>query len=1344
MVDVFQVFVFKITIPMIKYIIPQILEYQNIDDLFVNNNKARSLFHAERNLSIDELLKDDFVCIVGDPGIGKSRLLDEIKSHSSKKNIHSCKASEFKNEPISKDIEYYIIDALDEVEGDTFYSTLQQIKDYKEKNPNSKVLFTCRKHYVASYKNHFASCNDLIYVELCRLRDEDVMEVVNKCSEITRASVANNSKLKELLTIPRYLTFFEEYEEQKGAISNISELFEYIISRSILNAIEARHNDSKNDNFKILIQRVLEKVAFIMEISRKDQISKDELYTILDGTKGNMAQMLIANFDLLFFESRILKDTNGILQFENTELQEYLAAKELCRHDNIESILYDIAVQKDLKHIHLNWYDVIPHISYTKDRVHSFINIIKLIVSYESCLENESFESLLRYIDSSILSPQQKKDLFSIILDHYLRVPAYIYWRAPILKLMQKCYTSNCNSELKPFVEHIKQFNKIQLANICDILEVIVEKDKLDKDLYDYWTYAADNLIQEDDEERKLAALNLYKALKAWDNLTRLSKGYNTFSHKLKERYCEVTGYGMITDKDVVNCWLNGCFESNPSAINAVLCIEAPSTIAYAYNNIIEANKLNEFFDPKGERAVFYEPYLNKQFAIIWNEDSEKKKLITKIIAYYVKKESYSILHEIDATVKQIILDDETGRVFVECFNKGWYLEDVFRNFDDKLVDAEFVSALDKLLNVSKVDKLYIDIILTTLINKIRNDEAKSISVSKYISRYAETFAQWDKNLEEKEKKEQDDSSCILAYKNLTRPGVSKSEKYNAAYRLSKNIDYLRKQNSQPFMNVIETFIEEMNLDNLKLKKKENNSFSISTMLVMLPSFVRAMYHLNFHDILIKHRIVLAKTLPFVRSTSFNDYGEIRNIYKSIIGRISKEEKDRLIVWWKSRKDDLMNISPDSVLACITDYDFDALSYKLEEYIEEYAKNQDLEHHFAASKALELISEGYLNWNVEKYRNLFNILTDDNIEGVKMLCNAIIIEKFQDAEAITWRIDYLKNHVLNSLHNNTGHVRAISIEESEMTSPNPHMFRCFMNIKGNEKLDNHMLNLFDVGLSLCDKPDTQEYASYLLKQIYNFFLNTDNCYISELRKKVEEFNTKNVSFLANDIMNNAEMMFLKREKISIDIAIKMYNKCIDESHLEIRNDGDLRRYFTYIHSEVQKEIQDQGIYSLISQNILSEDFIQRELKNTILNKCCKLGLNAIQIDREVALQDNKRTDLLIRYGFCNPIMVELKLLHNDEIQNEKKRHEYKKKFIKYKNATNACLSVFWVFNVHNDRSDTTKFKNLEEEYKDLDNTRVILTDCKCSSGFNTGKSINKRTPGLKKEINRNRGKGKKN
>ncbi len=1319
---------------MTNYIIPQIIKYQNIDDLLENNNKARSLFDTGESLSIDELLQENFVCVVGEPGIGKSRLVDEMESLSSNKTLFSCKASEIKTKPIPAGVEYSIIDALDEVEGNVFFSTLQLIKDYKVNNPDVKVLFTCRKHYVASYANHFASCKDLFYVELYRLNNEDVMREIDRCSEITKANITKSPKLRELLRIPRYLTFLLEHEEQRGDCTNIGELFEFIIGKSILNAVESRYGDrktdNKNENLKILIQRVLEKVAFIMEVSRKDQISKDELYTIFDEVRGNMTQMIIANFDILYFESRILRDTNGVLQFDNTELQEYLAAKELCRQDNIESVLYDVAVQKDLKHIYPNWYDVIPHISYVGDKAVSFMNIIKLIVSYESSLDNEEFVSLLRYVDPSMLEVQQKADLFSLILEHYLRIPIYIGWRAPILTLIQECYCPKCNDRLKPPYGH---FNKIQLTNMCSILEAVVEKNILDKDVFAFWINAANVFIQDDEEEKKLMALNIYNALNDLDNLRSLSDSFSVFSPKVKEKYCEITGYGKFKDKVVVDCWLSGCYERDPYAINAILCIEDPSIMVYAYKRIIGDNKLHEFFNPTGAILVCYESYLKKQFDIIWNGDSERKQLITKIVAGFVFQESCTIHDEMDVVVKKILLEEETGAVFINCFDEVWHIERILARFDTRIVDAELISALDKLLHDAKTEDWCVDIILTNLINKIRNDESKKTSISEYLTRYAKTFDRWDKNSEEEANRRLNNPSDTKAYQSLSDPSSSKSVKYNAAYKLSKNIDYLQRQNPQPFVNVIETFLGEMDLNEMILEKKEDNSFTISTMLVMLPHFIRAMYHLGFHNQLKKHRIFLAKILPISCIMTNTGAGEIKYIYKSVIGSISDEEKTELINWWQLRKDDFMKISSDSVFACITDYGFNALSYKLEEYINDYVQQQDLAHKLVASKALELISKGYLNWSVEKYRSLFNALNEDDIESVKLQCNAIMIEKYQDTEAITWRVEYLKRNVLNSVNNNTGHVRAISIAESEMISPHPQMFRCFIHIKGNELLEAQMLTLFDFGLSLFDKPDKQEYASYLLRQIYLFFINTDNgIVVSDLRKKVEVYSAKNVSPLVYNIMINAEMMYLNKEKISIDKAIKQYNKCVNESHLEIRNNGDLRRYFTRIHSEVQKEIQDQGIYSLV-QGSLSEDFIQRELKNTIINKCCQMGLDIVQVDREVALQDNKRTDLLIRYGFCNPVMVELKLLHNKEIQNIKNRHDYKSKFIQYTKATNACLSVFWVFDVHKKGNDIAKFKDLEEEYKDLDNTRVLLTDCKCSSGFDTGLSVNKQSSMLNKK-----------
>lgn len=1316
-------------VKIIDYIIPHIEKYQNVDDL-LENNRSHFMFDTKQTLSIDELLKENFVCIVGEPGIGKSRLLDEIK----KKMVIEpffCKASDITKKSIAYKNEYCIIDALDEVEGNKFYNVLQSIKQYKKENSEVKVLFTCRKHYVASYARHFADCNHLTFVEICRLDEIDVINVISdprNCSGAALEIIKKNPKLKELIRIPRYLMFFLKYNEQNKEYSNIGELFEYMIACSIDGAITARADINKNESFKILVQRVLEKVAFVMEISRSDQISKDDLYTILDGIKGNMTQMFIANFDLLFFESRILKDTNGMLQFENTELQEYLAAKELCRQDNIESVLYDVAVHKDLKHIYPNWYDVIPHISYSEDRIQTFINIFKLIVSYESNLDNKSFENLLKYVDSSVLSLQHKEELFSIIFDHYQRIPAYIMWRGPIAELLGECYNSNCDSKILLPLDHL---NNIKLFNIYVILDAIAEKDKQSKCIADYWHKAANDLMATGIIEKQLAALDFYNALKCRDELIQLSKSYNQFTNELKDKYCEVTGYSKIVENDVVNCWLNDCYVSNPYAINAVLYIEDLPTIIYAYNKILKEDKLHEFFNKRGTLVVCYELYVKRQFDIAWNGDIDSRLLITKIIAGFISSHSYSTNNTINMAIKQILLEKVTGALFIACIDRIWTLGDLLRHFDSDLIDIELLSSLEMLMREAKLETWQIDNSLSALVNKIRNDKDKTESITRYIKRYENIFERWDKESQKLEENKVDiqNQHLIDALKNISETNMPKYYKYEAAFELSHNIDLLRLQDSyQPFVEIIKQFFDEIDLNKMTLEKTSENYFSLSESLVYIPYYIKAIYHLGIHDLLKSYRNILTKTLPMVCCTSNVNAREIKDIYKKVIGDVHEDEKTELIRWWKSRADDFMNISSEDIFSCITDYGIEALSYKLEEFIEEYLDNQDLSHSIAASKALDIISEGYCNWNIDKYKALFEKLTDNSITSIKMQCNAIMIKKFQDIDAITWRIKYLQDNVVKSVHDKTEHMRMISYEESEIISPNPQMFRCFMSITGNEKLAEQLLGLFDFGLSLSIHKETQEYSNYLLNQIYFFFVNTANIhYIKALRKKVEAFNATNASCLANNIMNNFEMVFLQKEKANIIKAVKQYNKCVEESHLEIRNDNDLRRYFTYIHAEVQKEIQDQGIYSLVSPDTLSEDFIQRELKNTIINKCCQMGLEAVKVDREVALQDNKRTDLLIRYGMCNPIMIELKLLHNKEIQEEKKRQEYKKKFKQYTNAIDACLSVFWIFDVHKKRSRRSEFEKLKIEYNDLKNTLVLLTDCKCSSGIDTGISKKNKT-----------------
>lgn len=1314
---------------MMNYIVPQITKYSNIDELLKNESKTPSLFDIENFLSIDDLLSENFVCIVGEPGVGKSRLISEIKKHRTKKLLFVCNASEFKTQAIPPDIEYCIVDALDEVDGSDFNYTLQLIKRYKEEHQDVKVMFSCRKHYVLSYANIFSSCTNIVFVEVNRLDEQEVAKIIDTCADVTKENINNSPKLRKLLSIPRYLMFLLESEKQRGGISNIGELFEFIIDKSIDEALTIYDKPVRKDNFKVLIKRVIEKIAFIMEISRIDKISKDDLYTIIDELKGNIAHMLVANFDLLFFESRILKETNGILQFGNSEIQEYLAAKELGRQDNIESVLYDVAVQKELKHIYPNWYDVIPHLSYSEHKSDSFVNVFKLITAYESHLENKTFESLLRYVNPSTLGVQQRKELFSNLFEHYQRVPAYIKWRGPIQNLIQECYTSSCNTILKISSD---QLNKIQLTNIYAILEGLVENYKLDESVIKHWKDAARALMGTKDSEMQQIALYFYYALKDDEELIMLASTFNSFTEDVKQKYIEVTGYRKITDRLVIDCWLTYCYRSNPEAINAVLYIDDPESIVYAYSEILSKGG-RDFFNPKGSLLVLYDFYLKKQFNLAWNSDQDTKNLITEVIACFVKNRAYSSLKGINTVVKQILQEEKTGIIFFNCFEKDLLeLEDLFRTFDADLIDADLLSKLEKLLNDIDAEKWNKDNILITLINKIREDESKKDTISEYIKRYEKTFERWDQNSREMVQEREPNPSLMQAYESLSSPELPEYNKFEAAYKLSNNIEFLSRQTPEPVVDVITNFFDKIDLDKLALERNGENSYSLSTALIKIPSYVRVLHHLGYNALLEKYKDVLIKTLPIVCCTMNYDSRDIKDIYKSVIGDIDKDEKIKIVEWWKAREDDFMNISSDDIIACITDYGIDALSYKLEEYIEKYIEEPSLGNKMSASHALELIAEGYCKWDINKYKKLFGSLKDESIESIKMQCNAIMIEKFQESEAVNWRIEYLRANVTKSVHNETGHARSISREESEMISSNPYMFRCFMNIKDNDALVNQMFDLFDFGLSLSVKPDSQEYSSYLLKQIYLFFVNTNKItYISELRKKVEAFNATNMSYLAYNIMNNAENIFLKNERITISKTIKLYNRCIDEFYLQIRNNGDLRRYFSKIQYEVQKEIQDQGIYALVRQQSLSEDYIQRELKNTIINKCCQMGLETIQIDREVALQDNKRTDFLIRYGLCDPIMIELKLLNNREITKKKERQQYKKKFVQYTNATNACLSVFWVFNVHKGGS-IVDFDNLKTEYRNLDNTLVLLTDCRCSSGIETGIPQVKNNIGSKK------------
>ena len=84
-------------------------------------------------------------------------------------------------------------------------------------------------------------------------------------------------------------------------------------------------NTQKRD----LIKRVLEKLALIMEIYQTNLLKKDELMSFFDDLQSDLKSSLLQQVPFeVFYDKTVLKDNIDTIEFDNTEFQEYLAAKE--------------------------------------------------------------------------------------------------------------------------------------------------------------------------------------------------------------------------------------------------------------------------------------------------------------------------------------------------------------------------------------------------------------------------------------------------------------------------------------------------------------------------------------------------------------------------------------------------------------------------------------------------------------------------------------------------------------------------------------------------------------------------------------------------------------------------------------------------------------------------------------------------------------------------------------------------------------------------------------------------------------------------------------------------------
>jgi hypothetical protein len=326
-----------------------------------------------------------------------------------------------------------------------------------------------------------------------------------------------------------------------------------------------------------------------------------------------------------------------------------------------------------------------------------------------------------------------------------------------------------------------------------------------------------------------------------------------------------------------------------------------------------------------------------------------------------------------------------------------------------------------------------------------------------------------------------------------------------------------------------------------------------------------------------------------------------------------------------------------------------------------------------------------------------------------------LIQKFNDQDAAKWRFDFLKRNIYEFLLYDFEGMRGVSSNESEMDRPT--FCSCFVESRSANYVSD-FLDLIDFSLTLNTELKFKKYSEYLQRMSLDYFkvLGSRENIIS-IRGVADKHKNKRAVQNFLPLLREVELFFVNQSQpINILSAVEMYNQIKHSHYVLINNSTDLYYLVRKAIDDFRNTIENGGLYRpinfLSSETYPNEDLLQKMLKLSLENSLYKLGIREMDILREVNLYDDKRTDILVKYGFIGPIMIELKLLDNNEIQNDAKRSEYKGKLKRYIRANYSDHSFYLVFQ----RKEATvsakaKYENLKTEYNDISNLNIDFINC---------------------------------
>lgn len=1238
----------------------------------INNEKNKYEYIEENTIKnqiefISLLKKRKGVSIItGNNGIGKTYLLklinDKFIEENKKTKLIELKKynalNEIENE-ILDEHEIVIFDGLDEININIIDNVIDYIFTIKNKN----VIVSSRKDFLQ--KNNMLNVKYNVY-EIMHIEEYRVKQFI----EDLDIEDLKTDNIMNLLKIPRFLLYIIDNIEQ---VKNLKKINKY----NILNLIIENHLDTLNSRANIKIEKhihrkILQSMALVMMMAGKTNLTIEEFITFLSRINYLDIKSYILNENIIesFLNNQLILNDGKVLQFENKELMEFLAAKEIIENDISNEHLYNIVINEE-KEIDSFWFNTITYLV-CESKIYRRL-ILEYI--YNNIEEQDNLINLLFNINFGIEDKEYVRIISNKLIFQYTKLYQYLsYSDNSILNIVSANYKDILKILIDilskfDFKSSIDEFNVIYINNVLSIIDNMLEKytpEQIQLDCLKEFLVNNEKYIM-NDRRFNVRYLTIYSRImniEDIDNLLNTEKINNRLFSIILHECQEINKLQKLDD--IINKYIINYKDRFEEETHFFMDDTLIKKFIISNYNVTRINKLLNKLNSDGDVASFLR-FINSNNTDIldkFDRNTIVNTLYRKIIKRFFKVDSKSNIE----LREEIMFDRRQGDAFekiIELCIKYKYIQvdDLAKiNSSNYIIQYIHELIIKKLLEKGiQIQEIYNSLKKQELVFYVWKNDLSGTEKNRYEDEIKRLFPEQYKNY----------IITIEKLKNMDYVDIENSmkkilEASNIFYVIDKMYNLVKDDKKYKMIisdtimnNTFKQVINKINeyiskLDISKLQIKYNNKDKNYTLSYDVHFYSQAIYILKKGDIDInkynEKNIILLRDYNNEMNINYTD-----KEYKIFIDYLKRKDAEGYIRYYfysiiEKIKNSQINELYELIFEWIDKYEFE--EYEISQLLSVLCEN------------INIIDQNKLN-KIEKFKE-------------NKTCQDILILLNVESEIVN-RINYIKENLVYS-----GDIMSIeknyNFEYSSGYYTNPLS-------KINIKYMRHIIDITEFAFKKYNEGDYFYFTKYILDMVTNFIKNNiESPEVTILIKKIINLEKKNNNRYLFNICNSISTM--KR------LNVKQLGKKIIE--LNTIMGSNIKKIYSYDELfEIIKQVLENNIFEDIKRINFFELFRNKDGELNKLNEQTFQFLIGYELNRILTIEgfntkvvyestgiDKKRSDIqLISEGFIQDIVIETKLIENNDIGNEEKIKRYINNTLnKYKSEFNSPKILFVIIN----------------------------------------------------------------